>query len=183
MKDFAPEAEHLPFFVPPSLPPRKETRSAAGLPFKIVHATNHPGIEGTARIEAAVDALRKKGFSIDFVFLKGVPHERVLAELVDADLSIGKMKMGYYANAQVESMAMGVPTLTWIRPDLMTDALRQSGLIVCSLDELEAVLERCLRNPEELRASGLECRRSVGKLHDNDAIAKRLIELYRGGRA
>jgi hypothetical protein len=110
MKDFAPEAEHLPFFVPPSLPPRKETRSAAGLPFKIVHATTHPGIEGTARIEAAVDALRKKGFSIDFVFLKGVPHERVLAELVDADLSIGKMKMGYYVQRPSRKHGDGVPT-------------------------------------------------------------------------
>ena len=45
---------------------------------------------------------------IQYVELTGVTHERVLRELADADLSIGKMKMGYYANHQIESMAAGM---------------------------------------------------------------------------
>src|SRR5262249_9743660 len=116
MKDFVPEAEHLPFFAPEVKPNAyalqcsNSTRNKDEI--KIVHVTVHPGIEGTKHIQAVIDQLREKGFKINFTFLKNVPHERVFEELADADLAIGKMKMGYYANAQIESMSFGVPTVT-----------------------------------------------------------------------
>lgn len=177
MLDFNSDAEHFPFFAPldAALPaPRRDPAR----PFRIVHVTNQPGIEGTRHIEAAIARLRKRGLAIDFVWMRDCSHNDVLAALADADLAIGKMKMGYYANAQIESMAMGVPTITHVRDAFMTDALRESGFIFATLDSLEATIEHYLRNPEALAAKREKARASILALHDNDALARRLARHY-----
>ena len=151
MLDFNADAEHFPFFAPDNVI-AAEREAKPNRPFKIVHVTNQPGIEGTRHIEAAIRRLRARGFAIDFVWMHDRRHDEVMKELADADFAIGKMKMGYYANAQIESMATGVPTITHVRDEFMTDALRDSGFIFATLDSLETTLEHYLRNPEELAA-------------------------------
>lgn len=197
MKDFVPDAIQFPLFAPEldgqgraiertdghshgrtkdDSNGRRSDRRA----FKIVHTTNHPGIEGTERIQEAVGRLRQEGFDIDFVFLRGVPPERVIEETRDADLAIGKMQMGFYANAQIESMALGVPTVTYVRPDFMTEALERSGFIICSLSNLEETLRFYLSHPEKLAEKRRIARESILALHDNERLAHDLVELYTG---
>jgi hypothetical protein len=177
MLDFNPDARHFPFFSPTGGTP-VERRRDPGRAFKIVHVTNQPGIEGTRHIQAAIDRLKKKGFDIDFVWIHDRPHDDVLKELADADLAIGKMKMGYYANAQIESMAMGIPTVTHVRNEFMTDELRDSGFIFATLESLESTIEHYLRHPEDLAAKRARARGSILALHDNDALAGRLAQFY-----
>lgn len=176
MLDFAPHARHFPFFAPDceALPPP----ARAGAPFTIVHVTNHPGIEGTEEIRAAVAAVAARGHDIRFEFLTDVSHDAVMHAYANADLAIGKMKMGYYANAQIESMALGVPTITWVRPEFMTPALRDSALIVSHLDDLAATIERCVTDPAFLAERRARARSSILALHDNDRLARDLIGLY-----
>lgn len=176
MLDFNADARHFPFFAPEA-PPAGRRRDAAR-PFKIVHVTNQPGIEGTRHIEAAIARLRARGFAIDFVWMHDCSHADVLAALAEADLAIGKMKMGYYANAQIESMALGVPTVTHVRDEFMTDALRESGFIFATVDSLEATIEGYLRDPVALAAKRAKARASILALHDNDALARRLARHY-----
>ncbi len=196
LKDFVPSAQHLPFLVmtvpraaggaDPCATGKDSSsglRKPAGAPFKIVHATNHPGIEGSRHIRRAVEALIAKGFAIDYVELNAVTHDRVLAELADADLSIGKMKMGYYANLQIESMVAGVPTVTYVRPEFMTDELRDSGFIFATLNTLELVLEHYISDPDALAAKQEKARSSVLKLHDNAVIAAEYRAVYAKARA
>lgn len=180
--EFVPRAEHFPFLAPEGLPApvaRARTWDARnGHPLRIVHVTAHPGIEGTAEIRRVIESLRARGFSLDFVFLCDIPHDQVLEEMSRADLTIGKMKMGYYANAQIEGMVLGAPTITYVRPEFITDELRTSGFILCSLDQLETTLEHYLTHPQELAAKAAIARASVLHLHDNDRIAARLIGKY-----
>lgn len=179
MKDFWPDAEQLPFFVSPALvagmdipsPPSNEE-------FTIVHATNHPGIEGTAFIEEAIESLKRKGRIIRFVSLKGVSRDKVLEEFSRADLAVGKLKMGDYANAQVESMALGVPTVTGLRKEFVTRELEESGFIFSTPENIEATIEELLDNPELLESKRLMARPSILHLHDNTDILSRLFTLY-----
>jgi hypothetical protein len=177
LQAFARDAEHMPFFTP-------ETAVAPPMPvdsereFLIVHATNHPGIEGTARIRKAVDGLRAQGLRVRLEVLHGARHEEVLAALARADLAIGKMKMGYYANAQIESMALGVPTITYVRPEYMNDELRDSAFIFATLETLPSVLAYYVSNPDALAAKRRQARESILRLHDNAAIAGRYRTLY-----
>jgi hypothetical protein len=178
MLDFAPGAVHFPFFAPPgkTFPPRRVPPECA--PFTLVHVTNHPGIEGTASIDACVERLRAKGYDIKFLFLRGVSHAAALEAIAGAHMAIGKMKMGYYANAQIESMMLGVPTITWVRPDLMTEELCKSAFIFSGLDTLETTLEYWLTHPEELAALGTRTRASILALHDEKTLARRLLTEY-----
>lgn len=200
MKDFAPRAIHLPFFAPElgetkphtshsersARPEQSEREESAGAPrrsFRIVHATNHPGIEGTAGIRRAIDNLRAKGHDLEFVYLRSTTNNEILDALRTADLAIGKMKMGYYANFQIESMAMGVPTITWVRPEFMTPELERSGFIFSTLRDLERTIEHYLTHPEALAAKRRIARESVLSLHDNERIAGQLVQLYRRARS
>lgn len=177
MLDFAPAAMPLPFFHPDTPPPTaREPRPDE--PVRIVHVTVHPGLEGTAAIRAAVERLKAKGRRLELEVLSWVTPQQVLEAFSRADLAIGKMKMGYYANAQIESMAMGVPTITYVRPELMTEELRCSGFIFSALDELEATLEHYLDHPHALAAKRAIARESVLRLHDNDRVAGRLAAVY-----
>lgn len=179
LKDFAPEGEHFPFFLP-RLPPLPDSRSRwpeRGT-IRIVHATGHPGIEGSAAIADAMHRLKAKGWPIEYVFLRNVPHARILEALSDADLAIGKMKMGYYANFQIEAMLLGVPAMTWVRPEFMTDELRDSGFIFTPLTELEATLEHYLREPTLLAEKRRLARPSILRLHGDTRLVQQLARAY-----
>jgi hypothetical protein len=181
MRDFVPGATHFPFFAP-EIAETPRDAAPANREFTIVHATSQPGIEGTRAISEVVDRLRRRGHRIRFLWLRDLPHDEVLAGFARADLAIGKMKMGYYANAQIESMALGVPTITFVRDEFMTDELRRSGFIFATLATLEQTIEHYLRHPDELAAKRRLARSSILALHDNDVLARRLIDLYRGLR-
>jgi len=176
--DFAPEAVHLPFFAPENHIEISNEKQNPGEEIKIFHVTNHPGIEGTEKIERVIGRLKEMGYRVSLIVLKGVSHERVLRELSTADLSIGKMKMGYYANFQIESMLMGVPAITYVRPEYVDEALRKSGLIITDLNGLEKTIKDYLDNPGKLEEKRRIARDSILRLHDNRQIAKQLISIY-----
>lgn len=181
MKDFVPDAIHLSLFVPEiDVDSLKHgwNHSEFGDEVKIVHVTNHPGIEGTEHIRRAIDNLQRKGYKLKFVFLKGVGHDDVLREYASADLAIGKMKMGYYANAQIESMLMGVPTITHVREEFLTEDLKNSGFIFAQLETLEETIEYYMKNPVKLDEKRKRAKASIVYLHDNKILAERLIGYY-----
>lgn len=180
MLDFVPHGIHFPFFAPPEeiIPPRRRAYWPANGCFRIVHVTNHPGIEGTRHIESSIERLRTKGYPIEFVFLRNVSFRDVLAAFADADLAIGKMKMGYYANAQIEAMCCGTPTITYVRPDLMTGELQRSGLVFSTLGQLEQTIEHFITHPEELEKRRQQAAESMRHFHDNDVLCRRLIRMY-----
>ena len=51
-------------------------------------------------------------------------------------------------------MSLGVPTITYIRPEFVTDELINSGFVLSSLNTLERDLLRLLNNPEILAEKG-----------------------------
>ncbi len=180
MLDFVPQATHFPFFAPPAgvLPETQACAEPKPREFTIVHVSNQPGIEGTRDIERAIERLRAKGRRLRFEWVHDLTHENAMAVLQRADLAVGKMKMGYYANAQIEAMMLGVPTITYVRPEFMTDELRRSGFIFATLSSLEATIEYYLDHPEELMAKRQIARDSVLRLHDNDRLARQLADFY-----
>lgn len=178
MLDFMPKAEHMPFFFPPIPLPILSRKRKHNDPFRIIHVTNHPGIEGTKYIQEAIDNLSAKGYSIDFVCISKMSNEEVLSQYKMADLSIGKMKMGYYANAQVESLYCGVPAVTYVRKEFITNELENSGLILTDLENLEQTVRYYIDNPEALEQKRLVCQSSVMTLHNNNAIAERYGRTY-----
>lgn len=181
LMDFWPSATHVRFFLPAHSEggdPRQTWTPATGQPLRIVHVTNQPGIEGTDTIRGVVSQLVDKGNPLQFTHLSNVSHAQVMQAYANADLAIGKMKMGYYANAQIESMLLGIPTITWIRPDLLTQDVEDAGFILSSLDDLEAVLKRILSNPDILARAAARSQAGIRALHDASPIIDQLERLY-----
>lgn len=177
-----PHAEHVRFFLPSDLPddrPRPQAWSPdSGRRFQIVHITDQPGIEGTELVRRILADLRHQGLPIDFQYITGVPHHQVYEALTHADLAIGKMKMGYYANAQIEAMAMGVPVITWVRDDLMHPDLAASALIISSLSNLGDTVRRLVDHPEILADHARRARASIEALHDSKPVIEQLKRAY-----
>jgi len=174
--EFVPEAEHLPFFPPEPLPEPAPPPEHDG--FVVVHATNHPGIEGTDRIRAAVERLQARGYPVTLEVVSGRPPQEVLQACARADLAVGKLKMGYYANAQIESAVLGVPTVTRVRPEFMTPELAACGLVFSTLADLEQTLAGLLGHPLALQGRRQRTRRGILALHDSARLARRLIGVY-----
>lgn len=177
MKDFWPQAQHMPFFCPP-VSMQHVSEVAKPEKFRIIHVTNHPGIEGTSFITKAINNLNNKGYNIEFIHLSGVDNETVLNSYKNADLSVGKMKMGYYANAQIESLYYGVPAVTYIRKEFITPELENSGLILSSIETLEETIQFYIDYPEALLKKKNLALQSVLKLHNNKEIALRYKKIY-----
>jgi len=177
--DHVPNGVHFPFFHPLDSADHSEPKGERTRSFlRVVHVTNHPGIEGTAQIEQIITELKQEGVPVELQVLRGVSHREVLKSIAGADVTIGKMKMGYYANFQVESLALGVPAITFVRSDLMNKELEQSGLIFSSLDHLKATLKQLVAEPEILAAKQALCRASIRQLHQNERLIAKLDALY-----
>lgn len=180
LKDFVPNSEHIPFFYyenKTNIIPKADSLFPEGS-LKILHWTNHPGIEGTNEIFNCIERLKSKGYRVELKFMSGVSQQEILNEIPKFDLTIGKMKMGYYANAQIESMALGVPAITYIREDFLTKDLLESGFIICNLNNLEETLEFYLLNPNELLFKKSISKSSIKKIHNNTLIANKYKNMY-----
>lgn len=174
---YIPEAHHLPFMRDllnydsiPASPKQNGT-------IRIVHATNHDGIEGTHYVEEAVARLRSEGYPVELITLRKVPHERALAIYKGADISVGKLTMGYYANFQIESMAMGKPTLCYIREDLRKYA-PDCPIVNTTPETVYENLKQLCENKELREFLGKKGVEFVKKEHDHLRIGKRLVYFY-----
>lgn len=177
--DFLPDkSTHMPFFSPDI-----DTSTWKDFDFEggvnIIHVTNHPGIEGTEEIIKIIKELKNEGLKINFEFLQGVPNDLYLEKLKCSHLNIGKMKMGYYANAQIESMAFGVPAVTYIRDEYLTDSINDSALIVCDLNNLKNTLREYVLDTNLILEKRKKCVSTIEKLHNNQVLAQKYNEIYK----
>ncbi len=69
--------------VPPASAPRPSLRA--------LHSPSHPVLKGTARIRAAVQALRERGVPVELATVEGRPNAEVLAALADCDLVLDQL--------------------------------------------------------------------------------------------
>jgi len=75
-------------------------------------------------------------------------------------------------------MACGVPTVTYVRDEFMTEELKNSGFIFSSLENLEETLKRCMDDPSFLNSKRKIARESILSLHNNDKLVERLVSIY-----
>lgn len=183
LNDFFPRAIHFPFILP-ELPghlwPTETEKKSFLNPIKILHLTNHDGIDGTPHIVKAVNRLKEEGYPVELIILRKVPYQELLRMYPLVDLSIGKLRMGYYANAQVESMYFGVPTMCYIREKFL-GAIPDCPIINVRPENLYDRLKFYLDHREELAKIGVRGPEFVRKYHSGSLLAQKLIEMYQNG--
>jgi hypothetical protein len=163
------------------------TDRAAQRPIRAFHSPSNPGPKGSQEIRDAVDRLRSRGFSLELIELRGVPHERVIEALADVDFAIDQVYSDVaMAGFASEAAAAGVPVVVGgYGRDAIDDALRGRPfppVLFCRPDDLESSLERLTTDRELRRELGTAARRFVETEWSPPAVAKRLLEAIEGRR-
>ena len=178
MLDFIPEAEQLPFIAPTEI----DLDAIVPVPknegvFRVVTSSNHDGLDGTRYIREAVERLKREGRKIEIIEVHRTPYEQALAIYKSADVYAGKLRMGYYNNANIECMMMGVPCMSYIREEFLS-AIPDCPIINTRPETVYDRLKEYLDRPEELLAIGARGPAFVKKYHDPETVVKRYLERY-----
>jgi glycosyltransferase involved in cell wall biosynthesis len=178
MRDFWPDAEHIPFIAPygvdfDAIVPAPRTDGV----LRVVTSSNHPGLDGVPHIREAVSRLQSEGYAIELVEIVKKPYFEALAIYKSADVFVGKLRMGYYNNANIETMLMGVPNMSYIRSEFM-DSINDCPIIVTKPDDVYEKLAEWAAKPDELRALGRRGPDFVRAHHDPHAIVAMMVERY-----
>jgi glycosyltransferase involved in cell wall biosynthesis len=86
--------------------------------------------------------------------------------------------MGWYGMVSAEAMAMGKPTLAYIRPDFEL-RMQDAPVVRTSVETLAGDLAALLGDAPRRRELGGRGRAYVEREHEAHAVAGRLVALYR----
>ena len=116
---------------------------------RILHAPSKPEPKGTPVIRQAVQSLKQKGHSIDYVEITGRPNSEVLQELAKCDFIVDEIysdtPMAVFATEAAfagKPAVVGSYYVNQIKDDLPTDNMPPS--MFCHPDLLEASMEKLI---------------------------------------
>ncbi|MCP5200975.1 MAG: hypothetical protein H6977_13250 [Gammaproteobacteria bacterium] len=154
--------------------------AAVGRP-RIVHAPSDSALKGTAAILEALESLRPD-FDFDLILVQNKPYAEALQLYRSADIAIDQLMAGWYGGFAVEMMAMGKPTLCYLReadfahvPSQMIDELPLRNIDPNHLRE--SLADVLARRSEWQRWSGLS-RAFVERWHDPRKLAAAMARQY-----
>jgi glycosyltransferase involved in cell wall biosynthesis len=144
----------------------------------VVHAPSNREKKGTAHV---IDACAQLDVELDIV--EGVPHEQARARYAKADIVVDQLRAGWHGVFALESMALGKPVVTHLKPDVVERSAAGFGIRVPIVPATSETLVDALRplvaEPALRRKVGAESRAYVEQVHDIDRIADRLVDVYR----
>jgi hypothetical protein len=183
LRDFVPGSEHIPFIHPMGV----DVESIVPVPrdpalFRVVTSSNHHGLDGTRFIRAAVERLQREGRAIELIEVSQMPYREALAVYKSADVYVGKLRMGYYNNANIETMMLGVPNMSYIRDDFRAIA-PDCPIIVTRPDTVYDRLQYYIDRRDELRAIGARGPAFVQAHHEPQQIVRHMITRYNEAKA
>jgi glycosyltransferase involved in cell wall biosynthesis len=154
--------------VPPSDAPRP----------LVVHAPSNRQKKGTRHV---IDACRQLDVELDIV--EGVPHEEARERYRRADIVVDQLNAGWHGVFALESMALGKPVVTYLKPDVVERSAEGYGIripiVPATKDTLVDALRPLVADPGRRRELGAAGRAYVEQVHDIDRVADRLVDLYR----
>lgn len=146
-------------------------------PFQIVHAPSDRSKKGTSFIVNAVEELRADGVNVQLNIVEG-SHGQVRQAILQADLAIDQLLVGWYGTFAVECMALGVPTLCYLRA-MQSHVKQPIGMSITT----GTVADNIILSLNNLRGHiELQQRDHVEKYHDVTKLCKEWLPLYTGVR-
>ncbi len=144
----------------------------------VVHAPSNREKKGTAHV---IDACAQLDVELDIV--EGVPHEEARARYAKADIVVDQLRAGWHGVFALESMALGKPVVTHLKPDVVERSAAGFGvrvpIVAATSETLVDALRPLVAEPALRREIGAASRAYVEQVHDIDRIADRLVDVYR----
>lgn len=176
--EFVPNSIFLPLAI--DLSRYKYSPKEFSKPLKIIHAPSSRANKGTAFIEDAVARLIEEGHEIDFKIYENIRHSDLIEKYKECDLFIDQV-LGGYGTAAIEAMAIGRPTISYLRDIHFNESTFPGGvpIIRAHRDNIYEVLKNTIIHKENLREIGEKSRKFVEDFHDVKKLTTELIEIYK----
>ncbi|HEY5615049.1 MAG TPA: glycosyltransferase [Bacteroidota bacterium] len=147
---------------------------------RIVHSPSNRSAKGTELILPVIERVRKVR-DVEFVLIEGKPHDEVVRIKQECDIAIEQVGnyggTGYGRNS-LETLAMGIPTITEMTPDYVA-WLPENPFILATQETLFERLIELIDTPDLRKQKALHGRIWVEKYHSFEAVNSRLTQLYR----
>jgi len=144
----------------------------------LLHVPTSPHVKGTENILKAVERLKQKGLQFEFEMKRQLHQVDFYNVLSKADIYIDELRCGAHGVTAVESMAMGKPTISYIREDLIHRYPNDLPLVNANPDTIEDVLERLILDAKLRQEIGTASRLYVEKYHDANKVISELATTY-----
>lgn len=149
---------------------------------KIVHSPTNRQYKGTEVILSVIEKIMKEK-KIEFILLEGKPRSEVLQIKSTCDVSIdqvgGTMGGTGYGKAGLETLGMGIPTITNMTKDYAEWLPENPFVVANDAKELYAKLSELIQNQQLRKEKGETGKEWVKKYHSYESVDKRLKELYK----
>lgn len=149
---------------------------------KILHAPSVRLTKGTDKIIQTVKKL-SKDFPIELILIENMSHQKANKIYTEADIVIDQLRIGWYGGFAVETMALGIPTIAYIRESdgkKFVPFYNEIPIINANNRTLEKKLINLIQDPALRRVNGKNSRLFVKKYHDPLEVATQTIKIYRG---
>jgi glycosyltransferase involved in cell wall biosynthesis len=144
----------------------------------VVHAPSSRERKGTRFVIEACEQL-----PVDLDIVEGVPHEEARSRYARADIVVDQLNAGWHGVFALESMALGKPVVTYLKPDVVERSAEGFGIripiVPATKETLVDALRPLVEQPALRRELGAASRAYVEQVHDIDRVADRLVDIYR----
>ena len=147
-----------------------------GLPL-VVHAPTQAVVKGTSAVLAAIETLRAT-HRFEFRLIQSMPRSAALDLVRQCDVFLDQFVGGDHGVAALEAMALGKPTLCYIKPSMEAAFPPDCPLVNANQENLAQVLGAVLEDGPRRHRLGRQGREYVAKYHDAHKIARDLVTIY-----
>ncbi len=164
---------------PSELPERK---NMPGEILRIVHSPTNRKYKGTDLIISVMEKIKKEK-KIEFILMENKSREEVLQVKSACDIAIdqvgGSMGGTGYGKAGLETLAMGIPTITNMTDDYARWLPENPFVVANSADELYKKLSELIGDFNLRKQLGEQGKKWVDKYHGYNSVDSKLKDLYR----
>jgi glycosyltransferase involved in cell wall biosynthesis len=148
----------------------------------ILHAPSSRRRKGTEHVVAACEAL-----DAELEIVEGLRHDEAFERYRNADVVVDQLNAGWYGVFAIECLALGKPVVTFLHDEAVRRTEEAYGievpLVSATAETLRERLRPLVEDAALRRRVGAASRAYAERLHDVDAIAGQLVELYERVRA
>jgi glycosyltransferase involved in cell wall biosynthesis len=145
----------------------------------VVHAPSSRRRKGTEHVIAACADL-----PVELEIVEGLRHDEAFERFRSADIVVDQLNAGWYGVFAIECMALGKPVVTFLHEEAVRRTEEAFGLevpiVAAAKETLRDALRPLVESAGERRRVGAASRAYVERVHDADAVAARLLDVYAG---
>jgi len=147
----------------------------------ILHAPTNRGNKGTEYIIDAIQRLINENYQLELILAENLTHDELKLKYVECDIFIDQLLSGWYGTAAIEAMAIGRPTIAFIRESYKQyiDYGEDIPIINANPESIYEVLIKIMHEKQLLPEIGRKSREFVEKIHDLRKVTTKIIELYK----